>query len=109
MVKSLLKLLTLLALTASLTGASVPASADDEPRFRRTTPRAVLASGPGLVELGIPGGRAWGAESGLLRAPRHAGRVTLTLAVIDPSVREAFVRVAWYPRLGQRSRQIAVD
>lgn len=93
----------------TLAGSAGPAAADDEPRFRRTTPRADLTASPGLVELGIPGGRAWGLESELLRAPRHAGRVTLTLAVVDPSVREAFVRIAWYARLDRPSRQIAID
>ncbi len=102
-------LLASLLLATVLAGSPVPAAADDEPRFRRTTPRAGLTESPGLVELAIPGGRAWGIESRLHRAPRHAGRVTLTLAVVDPSVREAFVRIAWYARLDRPSRQIAID
>src|SRR4051812_44384537 len=94
-----------LAVALVLPGAA--ASADPGP-FRRTTPRASLgrdgAEVGGLV-LGIPSGRAWGIESGL-RPLDGAGRVTLWLAVDDPDVAEAFVRIAYYARGDARSRQL---
>lgn len=84
------------------------ASADPGP-FRRTTPRAFLeylGHEVGGLILGIPTGRAWGIESGL-RPLDGAARVALTVAVDDPDVAEAFVRVAYYARGDARSRQLA--
>jgi|GEM_PF-1971515 len=74
--------------------------------FRRTTPRADVVRAGDWTLLGIPGGRAWGLESGLhpLDGPSW---VTVELAVIDPEVREAFLRVAYYARGDARSRQLA--
>ena len=84
------------------------ASADPGP-FRRTTPRAFLGylgqEAGGLI-VGIPSGRAWGIESGL-RPLDGAGPVALAVAVDDPDVAEAFVRVAYYARGDARSRQLA--
>lgn len=100
-------LLVLLALAGAL--APVVA-ADDDVGFRRTTPRAELRVEAGRRLLGVPAGRAWGIESGLRRLPPGASglRVRLPLAVADPAVREAFVRVAWYARADGRSRQLEV-
>jgi hypothetical protein len=75
-------------------------------RFRRTTPRGSLDRDAGGLIVGIPSGRAWGIESALLPLD-GAGRVTLVLAVDDPEVSEAFVRVAYYARADARSRQLA--
>jgi hypothetical protein len=85
-----------------------PASADpgDPGRFRRTTPRGSLDRDAGGLIVGIPSGQAWGIESAL-RPLDGAGRVTLVLAVDDPDVAEAFVRVAYYARADARSRQLA--
>jgi hypothetical protein len=97
--------LALVALPLVLGGA---ASGDDDPwRFRRTTPRASLTVAAGAYAIGLPGGRAWGIESALRRVPRRPTTITVELAVRDPSVREAFVRVAYYASAG-RSRQIAL-
>jgi hypothetical protein len=74
--------------------------------FRRTTPRGSLDRDAGGLIVGIPGGRAWGIESGLLPLG-DGGSVTLVLAVDDPDVAEAFVRVAYYARADARSRQLA--
>jgi hypothetical protein len=74
--------------------------------FRRTTPRGSLGRDAGGLIVGIPGGRAWGIESGLLPLG-DGGSVTLVLAVDDPDVAEAFVRVAYYARADSRSRQLA--
>ncbi len=81
-----------------------PASADPGP-FRRTTPRASLYGDAGGLIVGIPSGRAWGIESGL-QPLDGASRVTLRLAVDDPDVAEAFVRIAYYARLDARTRQL---
>jgi len=90
------------------------ASADPGP-FRRTTPRAFLdyldyreylGHEVGSLIVGIPSGRAWGIESGL-RPLDGAGPVALAVAVDDPDVAEAFVRVAYYARGDARSRQLA--
>jgi len=73
--------------------------------FRRTTPRASLERDAGGLVVGIPNGRAWGIESGL--HPLYgAGPLTIRLAVDDPDVAEAFVRVAYYARLDARTRQL---
>lgn len=98
-----LALLLLLATTAA------PAAADDDLRYRRTTPRAELNREGATLRLGIPGGRAWGVESGLLRVPRSGAAVTVRIEVADESVREAFARVAWYERAEGRPRQVAFD
>jgi len=65
------------------------ASADGGPPYRRTTPRGSFgADGPQLI-VGVPGGRAWGIESGLVPVPDDRTRVRATLEVSDPLVREA--------------------
>ena len=86
-----------------------PASADPGGPFRRTTPRGLLGQDPGGLIIGIPGGRAWGVESALrpLDPSGGANRVAVDLDVDDPDVAEAFVRIAYYARAGQRSRQLA--
>jgi hypothetical protein len=81
------------------------ASADPGP-FRRTTPRAFLGHDVGGLIVGIPTGRARGIESGL-RPLDGAGPVALAVAVADPDVAEAFVRVAAYARGDVRSGQLA--
>lgn len=88
---------------------AAPASADpgDAGRFRRTTPRAEVIPAGEWTLLGIPGGRAWGLESGL-RPLDGPGEVIAELAAIDPAVREVFVRVAYYARGDARSRQLAI-
>ena len=96
----------LAALILMLTASA--AAADDEVRFRRTTPRADLQRDGSTLHLGVPGGRAWGLESQLIRVQPGAGAVTLELAVGDEAVREAFVRIAWYERDEGRPRQIAI-
>lgn len=101
--RSLVLSLALLILAAS------PAAAEDGWRFRRTTPRAALEEAADRLAFGVPSGRAWGIESALRRLPVRARAVSLVLAVTDPSVREAFVRVAYYARADVRSRQIAVS
>jgi hypothetical protein len=90
-----------------LLAASAPGFADDEPRFRRTTPRGAFERDGATLIVGIPGGRAWGIES-QLRALPAGGALRVTLEVDDPSVREAFVRVAYYDRATGRPRQIAI-
>lgn len=100
-------------LIALLAIAAAPASADpgdpaDGGPFRRTTPRADVVRAGDWTLLGIPGGRAWGLESGL-RPLDGASRVTVELAVVDPEVREAFLRVAYYARADARSRQLAIS
>ena len=95
----------LLALVLLVALVAAPASADPGP-FRRTTPRADVARSGDWTLLGIPGGRAWGIESGL--RPLEGSRlITVDLAVLDLLVREAFVRVAYYARGDVRSRQLA--
>ena len=77
----------------------------DRGGFRRTTPRAALDRDAGGLLIGLPSGRAWGIESALLPL-REGGRVSVALAVDDPLVSEAFVRVAYYARADARSRQL---
>jgi len=96
----------LLALLALLVLVALPASADPGP-FRRTTPRADVVRSGDWTLLGIPGGRAWGIESAL-RPLAEPGPIWVDLAVLDPAVREAFVRVAYYARIDRRSRQLAI-
>ena len=84
-----------------------PAAADPGGPFRRTTPRGLLDQDPGGLVIGIPWGRAWGVESALIPIGPSAGEITLDVAVDDPDVSEAFVRIAYYARVDQRSRQLA--
>lgn len=84
-----------------------PAGADPG-TFRRTTPRAVLVDTGDALVLGIPASRAWGVESGL-RPLGGDRRLTIVLAVDDPEVAEAFVRIAYYARDEGRSRQLAIQ
>jgi len=100
--------LVALALTISL-AVAMPAAADDDLRFRRTTPRASLQIVGDELVFGIPAGRAWGLESRLIRIGRGGATVALDLAVSDPAIREGFVRIAWYARDEGRSRQIEIE
>ena len=99
----------LLLSLALLVLAPSAAAAEDGWRFRRTTPRAALEAAADRLAFGVPSGRAWGIESALRRLPARAGAVRGDLAVSDPSVREVFVRVAYYARADGRSRQIGVS
>jgi hypothetical protein len=84
------------------------ASADDgDPRFRRTTPRGSLAVDAEALVIGVPGGRAWGIESELLPLPTSPTTIVARLRVSDPTVREAFVRIAYYASASARTRQLA--
>ena len=87
--------------------AGVASADDDDPRFRRTTPRAALASVDGALVIGIPGGRAWGIESDLRPLPPTGTTLIVRLGVSDAAIREAFVRVAYYGVATGRSRQLA--
>ena len=94
---------------ALLITLSTPAVADDVPRFHRTTPRGAFgADGPELL-VGVPGGRAWGIESELRLVPDERSALRATVEVDDPTVREAFVRIAWYDHIGGRPRQFALS
>ena len=84
-----------------------PARADDGPTFHRTTPRGSLDGRSGALVIGVPGGRAWGIESDLRALPAPGTSLYVRLAVGDPSVREAFVRVAYYGSITARTRQLA--
>lgn len=99
-----------LVIVALLLSASSALADPGDPlgRFRRTSPRAALDRDAGGLVIGIPSGRAWGIESVLLPLD-GAGRVTLVLAVDDPDVSEAFVRVAYYARADACSRQLATS
>ncbi len=94
---------------ATLLAQAGAATADDGPRFHRTSPRAALAGLEGLIVIGVPGGRAWGVESELRPLPAAGGTVVVRLSVHDPGVREAFVRVAYYASSAARSRQLALS
>jgi hypothetical protein len=101
-------------LVASLLGAAIvatlaiSASAEPGPPYRRTTPRGSFGvDGPQLV-VGVPGGRAWGIESGLIPVPAQRSAFQARIEVSDPEVREAFVRIAWYDRATGRPRQFAL-
>lgn len=83
-----------------------PAAADPGGPFRRTTPRGFLDREAGGLIIGIPDGRAWGAESAL-HPVLPSTRLTIELAVDDPDVAEAFVRIAYYAVADRRSRQLA--
>src|SRR5438105_3852517 len=84
----------LLAIAAALALVlfGMPAAADDEPRFHRTTPRGFFERDGEALVVGVPAGRAWGIESDLLPIP-SSGALRVSLEVSDPAVREAFVRV----------------
>jgi len=99
--------LLLFVIVASLLGSESPARADDGPTFHRTTPRGALADSGALV-IGVPGGRAWGIESDLRALPASGSTLYVRLAVRDPAVREAFVRVAFYGSATARTRQLAI-
>lgn len=85
------------------------ASADGPPSFRRTTPRAALADMAGVLVIGIPSSRAWGVESELRRLPGVDAAVLARIAVRDPGVDEAFLRVAYYASATARTRQLATS
>lgn len=93
-------------LALTLTAPAASADPGDGGPFRRTTPRASLERDAAGLLLGIPGGRAWGIE-GPLQPLRPGDRVSVDLAVDDPEISEAFVRVAYYARADARSRQLA--
>ena len=103
-----LALLLAVAVARAAPALADPGDPGDGGPFRRTTPRADVIRSAEWTLLGIPGGRAWGLESGL-RPLDGTGMVTLELAVIDPAVREAFLRVAYYARAEGRPRQLATD
>ena len=95
-------------IVASLVGLASPARADDGPTFHRTTPRGAFADSGGALVIGVPGGRAWGIESDLRALPATGSTLYVRLAVRDPDVREAFVRVAYYGSATARTRQLAI-
>ena len=105
-----------IALLASTVSADPGGPADpadladlaDVRAFHRTTPRASLDRDAGGLTVGIPSDRAWGIETALLPLA-GASRVTLVLAVNDPDVAEAFVRVAYYARADARTRQLSTQ
>jgi hypothetical protein len=100
-------LLILACAVATLQLVALAAAADEDGRFRRTTPRGSFGrDGPTLL-VGVPGGRAWGIESELRPVPADPSSMRATIEVRDPAVREAFVRVAWYDRATGRPRQFA--
>lgn len=104
-----MRIATAVVLSAVLTLAqAASAYADDDRGFHRTTPRGALDVSDGVLVIGIPGGRAWGIESDLRPLP-VAGTIVVRLAVEDPGVREAFVRVAYYGSTRARSRQLSVS
>jgi hypothetical protein len=94
-------LLVGLALTAG-------ALADDDPQFRRTTPRGSFGRDGPALSVGVPGGRAWGIESELRAVPGERSSFRATIEVSDPAVREAFVRIAWYDHMAARPRQFSL-
>ena len=85
-----------------------PARADDGAPFHRTTPRGALALTDDELVVGVPGGRAWGVESDLRPIPIEESRLIVRLAVTDATVREAFVRVAYYASPVGRTRQVSI-
>src|SRR5437667_215809 len=66
----------LLAIAAALALVlfGMPAAADDEPRFHRTTPRGFFERDGEALVVGVPAGRAWGIESDLLPIPSSHAR-----------------------------------
>lgn len=94
------------AISLALTVTTAAVGAD--PPYRRTTPRGSFGrDGPELV-IGVPGGRAWGIESALVPVPQPGSTFIATIEVDDPTVREAFVRVAWYDRATGRPKQFTI-
>jgi hypothetical protein len=87
---------------------TAPALADDDPQFRRTTPRGSFGRDGPVLSVGVPGGRAWGIESELRAVPDERSAFRATIEVSDPAVREAFVRIAWYDRMAKRPRQFSL-
>ena len=100
--------LVLVPLRLVLGAVVVFADPGDTGPFRRTTPRASFDRDAGGLVVGIPSGRAWGIESGL-EPLDGTGALRLVLAVDDPAVAEAFVRIAYYARGDARSRQLATQ
>lgn len=100
-------LVSLVSLIIVVLSLASPAAADPGGPFRRTTPRGFLDQDAGGLVVGIPAGRAWGTEGSLQPVDPSAVRLTVDLAVDDPDVAEAFVRVAYYARGDARSRQLA--
>jgi hypothetical protein len=103
--RALLAVVTFALLIAS---GSTARADDDDQHFRLTTPRGSLTVAGDALVIGIPGGRAWGIESGLRALPAPGTRLLATLAVRDDAVREAFLRVAYYATATGRSRQVAI-
>ena len=100
------------ALAAAFLAALVlaaPGLADDDPHFRRTTPRGSFGREGGELLVGVPGGRAWGIESELRPVPSGETALHAIIEVRDPAVREAFIRIAWYDRASRRPRQFALS
>lgn len=102
------RILVVLATVAALLAEEATARADDVPWFHRTTPRAALAGAPHVLVIGIPGGRAWGIESEPRVLPPPGTILVARLAVSDPLVKEAFVRVAYYGPSTGHGRQLAI-
>lgn len=100
--------LALSVVALSLAVLASPARADDGGPFRLTTPRGALAVGDGAIVVGVPGGRAWGAESALHPLPVTGTALVVRIGVTDDAVREAFVRVAYYASPSGRTRQLAI-
>lgn len=98
----------LLALALLFLAGAPVANGDEGPGLRRTTPRSPLVVTPEELRFGVPAGRAWGLESRLIPLAGHR-TVALDLAVRDGTVREAFVRIAWYAREDGRPRQLATE
>ncbi|MDQ6858940.1 MAG: hypothetical protein M3Z65_08110 [Chloroflexota bacterium] len=98
--------IALAVLALHVYGSVAAADPGDFGRVHRTTPRGSLEREPSGLVVGIPSGRAWGIESDLIPLD-GGGRVTVVLAVEDPDVAEAFVRIAYYARSDARSRQLA--
>jgi len=89
-----LLLLLLVPLHVALCPSAALADPGDVGPFRRTTPRGSLDRDSGGLIVGIPSGRARGIESALLPLG-GVDRVTVVLAVNDPELADAFVRVAY--------------
>jgi len=97
-----------LGIALSLITLASPAAADEGGPFRLTTPRGSLVASEGALVVGIPDGRAWGAESALRPVPSAGMQLVVRIGVTDDAVREAFVRVAYYASAAGRTRQLAI-
>ncbi len=97
-----------LAAALALLLIAVPASADDGWGFRLTTPRGEIVDDGEELLVAIPGGRAWGIASGLQRLPDAGTTISVDIELRDVSVREAFLRIAYYARVTGRPRQVDV-